>query len=883
MIYKHDNSSSADDWLRKIQDSNENSTKGQLKIFLGMCAGVGKTYAMLKEAHELIGSSKNVIVGYIETHGRAETEKVLEGLEVLPRKKVVYKNVQFEEFDLDEALRVKPDYILVDELAHSNIPGSKHTKRYLDVIELLDNGINVLTTLNIQHIESRSKTVEQITGVKIHETISDSIIEMADTVELVDLPIEELKARLNEGKVYIPEKAVLAGSNFFRDGNLISLREMALRLTAEKVENDLMNYMSEKNIPGPWKSGDKLMVAVGGSPFSAELIRWTRRLSYTLKSKWYAVYVKTDSAYDDKKNTLLQKNLALAKELGAEVITTADIDLVDGLLQIARQKNVSQIIIGKPAKYNILNYLRKDNYIDRLIAQSGNIDIYIVRPDKVTSKEVKKTKIPRISNPAKNYFYSIMSILLIASICFLIKDIIGYQTVGLILLFNLFVLPFYVGRGPVFVAATLNAIIWNYFFIPPLFTFEIAKIHDIITLILNFVVAITTTLFSTRIRNQKQLMQMREKNNLALLNYTTELSQADSQIAVIMTTLKHIDLNFDVNATFLNDKFQQLFSSREHYEFGNKEISIAKWCLTHKKISGKFSENLPDSYGQFLPVYTNRNDIGVICLLLKNKLSMDEDNLLFNMITQMSGVYEKEESNNKIRQMQIESESKRLYDTLIDSISHEFRTPIAVITGASSTLFDEKIIENKNIVFELANEIFTASKRIDLLVENLLDINKLEAGLVKPNYSLNSINEIIYEVIDNMKSYISKREIIFNPNSEMQKFNFDSNFIKQSLFNIIHNGCIYTPENSTITIIAETLGNNCHIQIADNGHGIPENSINKLFDKFYRVPSTKTGGTGLGLSIAKGFIDAHNGSISVKNNIPNGLIFDIILPFSPKK
>ena len=300
-----------DEILASLKNSEVKKTQGKLKVFLGMCAGVGKTYAMLLHAKELKNKNYNVIIGYVETHGRADTVKLVDGLNILPRMKIEYKEIEMEEFDLEKAIELKPDYILVDELAHTNAPGLKHSKRYQDVLELLDNGINVLTTLNVQHIESRSKTVEQITGIPIHETVPDSIIEIAENIELIDLPIEELLQRLSEGKVYVPEKAKIAFQNFFKMGNLISLREMSLRLTAEKVESDLVHYMSEKNIEGPWKAGDKLMVAVGTSPFSAELIRWTRRMSYALKSQWYAVYIKTEVNENPKNNEQLEKNLTM--------------------------------------------------------------------------------------------------------------------------------------------------------------------------------------------------------------------------------------------------------------------------------------------------------------------------------------------------------------------------------------------------------------------------------------------------------------------------------------------------------------------------------------------------------------------------------------------
>ena len=644
-----ENGQNPDDILDRLKKQEQKKSRGKLKIFFGMCAGVGKTYSMLLHAKELNKSNFKVLVGYIETHGRHETAELLSGFDIIPREKIVYKGIEFEEFDLEKTLELKPDLVLVDELAHTNIPGTKHNKRYQDILDLLENGINVFTTVNVQHIESRSKTVEQITGVVIQETVPDSIIDLADDIELIDLPIEELLTRLNDGKVYLPDKAKLASHNFFKTGNLISLREMALRLTAEKVENDLVDYMSEKNIDGPWKAGDKILVAVGSSPFSAELIKWTRRIAYSLKSKWLAVYVRTNTVDNDRNNSQLEKNLHLAKELGAEVITTSNLDLVDGLLEIAKKNNVSQIIIGKPAKYNILNYIRKDNYIDRLIHESGNIDIYIVRPNKVKSTDVKKARIFKLQSGSKDYLYSILSIFLLSALCFPFREYLGYQTVGLILLLNLIILPFYVGRGPLIIGAILNSIIWDFFFIPPIFTFDIGKLHDVMTLILNFVVALSSGFLSTKIRKQQELVKLREKNTIALLDFTKDLAESKTKYDVIQTTMNHITKNIDVNAIFFNSELLPITSSRNIQYLSEKDLSIAKWSLENNKIAGKFSDNLPESVCQFIPVTKNEIKIGVLGLYLTSKLSIESENLINNYITQMIGIYEKEESREMIQ------------------------------------------------------------------------------------------------------------------------------------------------------------------------------------------------------------------------------------------
>ena len=867
-----------DEILEKINKNDLKKTQGKLKIFFGMCAGVGKTYSMLQHAKELAKNGSNPLIGYIETHGRRETADLLDGLNVLTRKKVNYKGIEFDEFDLEKAIELKPEFILVDELAHSNIPGMKHSKRYQDVLELLENGINVLTTVNVQHIESRSKTVEQITGIPILETVPDSIIEIAEDIELIDLPIEELLKRLSEGKVYVPDKAKIASQNFFKAGNLISLREMALRLTAEKVENDLVDYMSSKNIEGPWKAGDKLMVAVGSSPFSAELIRWTRRMAYALRSQWYAVYIKTNLKENEKSLAQLEKNLRLAKELGAEVITSADTDIVDGLLHIARRNNISQIIIGKPAKYNFLNYIKKDNYIDRLIHESGNIDIYIVRPTELRNKEIKKQWEVKFNSSKEEYFVSALSVILLSGICFPFRDYLGYQSVGLILLLNLLILPFYVGRGAIMASALLNILIWNFFFIPPLFTFEIAKLHDVLTLLLTLVIAITSGFLSTKIRKQKQLVQIREKNTYALLNYTKELSDSKSKYDAIYIALKHIDLNFKVYTTFLDESFEPLISSGDLLHFEEKEISIAKWCLEHNSIAGKFTNNLPDAHGQYFPIVTKRKNIGVICLLLQNKLSVEDESLINNIITQLAGVYEKEETADQIKQMLIETESKKLYDTLFDSISHEFRTPIAVISGSATSLLEDNISNNHDLVKNFANEIYIASKRLNLLVENLLDITRLESGKLKLIKQLYNLHDIIIEVISQLKENRKKHILNLQLSAENPNVRVDYGFISQAIFNILHNSFSYTSDGSVITISSVRKGDKIQISISDNGYGLKDEELKRLFRKFYRPPGTKAGGTGLGLSIAKGFVEAHSGTIQLLESAEGGAEFRIRIP-----
>ncbi len=867
-----------DEILARINATETKKKNGNLKIFFGMCAGVGKTYSMLLHAKELMDAGYRVAIGYVETHGRSETEKLLTGFEIIPRKKINYKGMVAEEFDLEKTVELKPDFVLVDELAHSNIPGSKHSKRYQDVLELMEHGIHVLTTINVQHIESRSKTVEQITGINIKETVPDSIIEIAENIELIDLPIEELLQRLSDGKVYVADKAQLASNNFFKAGNLISLREMALRLTAEKVDSDLVNYMSEKNITGPWKAADKLMVAVGSSPFSIELIKWTRRMAYALKTKWYAVYVKTDIKETDLQIEQLEKNLRLAKELGAEVITTANTDLVDGLLVFALKNNISQIIIGKPTKYSILNYLKRDNYLDRLISESGNIDIYIIRPEQVDSKKVKHQSRKEQATSAKDYVFPLASVLTVSILCYPFTNYLGYQSVGLIQLLNLMLIPFYAGRRAIIFAAILNSLIWNFFFIPPLFTFEIGQLHDVLTLLLNFGIALTSGLLVSRVKKQRLLVLAREKTSLALLGFTKDLSSCSNKAEAIDVTIKHIYKHTSSNVVFFDRNMEQIKSSSDSIHFDNKELAIGRWALDNNRIAGKFTNNLPDAIAQYFPVNSKKSIIGLFCLILEKKLLIEEENLIVNFLEQLTSFYEKEEAEEQLKQISIDQETSRLYNTLIDSISHEFRTPIAVITGSSTSILDNNIAQNSELVKKFANEMFVASNRLNLLVENLLDISRLESGKLQLNTEPYSAQELILEVLNQLRDKSAGYSISTEFRAEIDTINADYGLMTQALFNIILNELTYTPEGSSISITTENAPGKLMISIRDNGHGLNSNELPRLFEKFYRPLGSKRGGCGLGLSIAKGFIEAHKGQISVRSNIPSGLIFEILLP-----
>jgi Osmosensitive K+ channel histidine kinase len=869
-----------DELLRLITQEEKQEKRGKLKIFFGMCAGVGKTYAMLQAAHILKREGMDVVVGLVETHKRIETEALLEGLEVIPRLRMPYRNVTFEEMDIDAIIKRNPQYVLVDELAHTNIPGSRHAKRYQDVTELLDNDINVFTTVNVQHIESRSGTVSEITGIHIYETVPDSFIALADEIELVDISTDDLLKRLAEGKVYIPERAQHAVENFFRKGNLHALRELSLRITAEKVDDDMLDYMRAKNIAGPWKTTDKLMVAVGPSPYSAKLIRWTRRMAYNLGASWLAVCVDTGHKLSEEDRNLLNKNIELSEKLGATIVHVTNPDVVDGLLQVGREYNVSQIVVGKTLeKKKFFGLWGQKNISDRLIQESGNIDVYAIKADK-TATVGRKKQMPAIpvSFNVKEYLIALAVITLVSLICFPLAATIGYQTVGIIFLINIAVLSLFLGRGPVILIAFLNFFIWNFFFIPPLYTFHIQRVEDVFTLFAYFCVALVSGVFVTKIR-KNQLILEKSQQRITLLNTLLEaLNRTNSIKEVSARTQDKLQKYFAADAAIILKK--KSGKGLDKRVFGNKQMlsekdwSVAAWVFNNGQPAGRFTDTLSDSEIQVIPLTTVNETIGVICIKFQeNKRPAHNDlMILYNFIGQVTSAIEREINIDLIRANEVALESQKLFQTVLNSVSHELRTPISIITTAISNLNDEKTAANADIRSGICQELDLASKRLNILVENILDMSKIESGYLQLNLQLHDISDLIGSALNDLRPELSDYRLKIDVDDNLPMVKLDFNWLKQALVNVIHNAVNYSPTGGDIIVKAHQLETGMiQITVSDSGKGVPDLTLDKLFDKFYRIPGSKSGGMGLGLTIAKAIVEAHGGSISAQNRKDGGL------------
>jgi two-component system sensor histidine kinase KdpD len=875
---------SPDQWLEYVKQEERTEKKGRLKIFLGMCAGVGKTYSMLENAQELKRRGINVIVGYVETHGRVETEALLKNLQVIPRLKITYKERVFEDFDIDTILSMKPQVVIVDELAHSNIPGMRHTKRYLDILELLENGISVLTTLNAQHLESQKDLIKQITKITIHETVPDSIIDQADDIEIVDLSPQDLLVRLSEGKVYIQENAKVAAENFFSISNLTALREIALRIAAERVDNQLTGSMHLRGTDSMWKIGERLMVAVGPSPYSEKLIRWTRRIASSMNAPWLAVNVQKTGTQVKEENALLTKNINLALELGAELVTVTDDDIARALIKVAKLRNVSQIVVGKSLNHPIFDFFNGGSLINRLIGMSGDINIYIAQGYKSPEPKSKKFLPFHFSAPSH---YGIASgiMVIIATLCFVSGNLIDYRSVGMFLLFAVLVLAGIVSRGPVLLAATLGAFLWNFFFIPPRFTYTIASLADSLMLLMYFLIALIGGSLTSRIRKHELTIQQREQDTAYLNSYLTKLTNAYDIAFLVRITCVELKARFGASsAIFLTDEEGNL-SPAIHKEstqqwMDEKEFAVALWAFNNKKNAGHGTNTLSLSEYSFYPLFGTRGTLGVAGLkfVSKKSLPLKEQSILLTILQQFSLSIERENYRLNAEKTNFLSKSEYLYKSLLGSISHQLRTPIVIIKGAATELLSKDIVSDEQKRTILTADIAQATDRLDRLVKNLLDMTRIESGMLKLRLDWCDIREIIDEVVDEMQPLIGNHQISLEIQPELPLIRADEVLIRQAFLNIFHNALLYTTPTATVWIKANKVGNKIILKIEDNGPGIAQDYLPHIFKKFYRPADASGEGIGIGLSIARGFIEANKGSIHVENRIEGGARFKIIFP-----
>jgi two-component system sensor histidine kinase KdpD len=869
--------------LSSIQREEAAKKRGRLKIFLGMCPGVGKTYAMLEAARREHTAGRDVVIAYVETHGRKETDALTEGLPKIPRRSVEYRGVTLTEMDLDAVLARNPQLALVDELAHTSAPGSRHPKRYQDVQEILDAGIDVFTTLNVQHVESRAEIVREITGAMVHETVLDSVLDNAE-IELVDLPPSELITRLAEGRVYLPDRAQAAAASFFREGNLFALRELALRLAAEHVGQNVRDYLLTAHVSESWKTGERLLVAISPSPLSQSMARWTRRLADNLQAPWLALYVDNGRALSEEEQSRLQKNLTLARELGAEVLTTTDQDIVNALLRIARQHNVTQIVVGKPAGFRALDLFRGGSILSRLIRDSGNIDVHCVR---AAGEELPRRPMQRPQfgvSDARGYAVALGVVAAVTGVNLLLQRWIGYGSVSLIYLLAVVGLAMFVGRSPTLAAAALTALSWNFFFTEPRFTLRMSSPADAMMFATYFVVALAMGQLTARLRAQQAAEREREERATALYLLTRELAEAKDFAELLGAVIRQLGTVFKADvAVMLPDTpgGEELVP----YPFGTfgvseKEASVAAWAFRHARPAGHDTDTLPSAEALYWPLVTPAGCVGVIGLRLKGRrnLSLQERNLLDGFLRQIALVLDRQRLRETETQARLLAESERLGKTLLNSVSHELRTPLAAITSAVSGLRDAGPLTPPQET--LAQELDEATARLNRLVRNLLDLSRLEAGHLRPHFDWNDVRDLVNSALQSLNRSLAEHPVKVDISQNVPPTKLDSALTEQILANLLSNAAVHTPAGTPIELRAHTETGQLVLEVADQGPGLPQGNPERLFDRFQRGADAVPGGTGIGLSLVKRFTEAQGGTVTAMNRDGGGALFTVRLPLA---
>ena len=871
-----------DELLARVQAEEARQARGTLKIFLGYAAGVGKTYAMLEAAHQRRDEGMDVVIGYVETHGRAETEALVAGIEAIQRRQINYQGAMLPEMDVDAILARRPRLVLVDELAHTNAPGSRHPKRYLDVEELLDAGIDVYTTMNVQHLESLNDVVAQITGVTVREKVPDSVLDEASAIEVVDLPPPELLQRLKEGKVYVPAQAAQAIQRFFRMGNLTALRELALRRTAERVDEQMRAYMQTRAIPGPWPAGERLLVCISSSPLSERLVRTARRLADELKAEWFAVYVETpgDAGLSQARHDQVARILQLAEELGARVITLPGQNVADTILEYARQHNITKVIAGKPVRPRWVDLLR-GTVVDRLILHSGDIDIYVISGETAGGPPTPRASL-RPHRPWQRYAWSLALVAMTTVISVPIHRIISPTNLVMLYLAAVVAAAVYLGLGPAILTSALGVLAFDFFLVDPRLTFTVADTEYIFTFIGLFVVSLVISSLAARSREQAEAARRREMQAVALYELSRDLASASALDDILQVVIRHVNETFSREAIILlpvGNQLQPRASSADFVQDEN-ELAVAAWAFKQGQAAGRGTDTLPAATVRYMPLKTARGVVGVLGVRPIDPsayLAPEQRRLFEAFASQAALAIERAELAEQARQAQLSQAAEELQRALLNSISHDLRTPLVSITG---TLTD--LEENGTDLDEATRRSLIAmareeAERLNRLVGNLLEMTRIEAGALRATEEPCDIQEVISAALDRLGSRLEGRPVTVEAPSVLAPMDFV--LMIQVLSNLLDNALKYSPPGTPIDVEARVFDGALEISVMDRGFGVPPEDLGRIFDKFYRVHRPAgISGTGLGLAICKGIVEAHRGRIWALNRPGGGTIFTVALP-----
>ncbi|WP_342362172.1 sensor histidine kinase KdpD [Terrarubrum flagellatum] len=871
----------------------EDSRTGKLKIFVGAAPGVGKTYEMLQRAQARKRDGYDIVIGVVETHGRKETEALVEGLEIIPRRSVEYKGQKLDEMDIDAIVARRPQIVLVDELAHTNAPGSRHPKRYLDVEELLERGVDVYTTVNIQHIESLNDVVAQITHVRVRETVPDSVFDRASAVELVDLTPDDLIQRLKDGKIYVPKQAERALEHYFSPGNLTALRELALRRTADRVDEQLLSEMQARAIPGPWAAGERILVCVSDDPRAAGLVRYAKRLADRLHGPWIAFYVESrrSAQLDEEQRDRIADTLRLAETLGGEAVTIPSAGrIADDVVAYAQANNVTQIIIGKSTRSRWFEIMH-GSVVHDLVRRSGNISVHVISGDAlgdetIPGKTVRASDVANASDP-RPYVVALAAVAVGLGVSLAIRPWFGVENVDLVLLTAVVGVAVRYGLWPSLFASVVASLCYNFFFLPPIYTFTITDPTNIAAFFFFIVMAMIVSNVAGRVRTQAMSAISRARSTESLYAFSRKLAAVGTLDDVLWATAYQTALMLKVRVVLLLPE-DGTIAVKAGYPpediLDEADLAAAKWAWANDRPAGRGSDTLPGAKRLFLPMRTGRGAIGVVGIDSDKSgplLAPDERRLLDALIDQGALAIERVHLVEDMDRVKRTVETERLRAALLTSISHDLKTPLAAVLGSAGALRDLSAKLSDAEKADLLATIIDESERLNRFIANLLDMTKLESGAIAPNAALHDLSEIIGSALQRTSKILGNHEVKLDLAGDLPMLQLDAVLFEQALFNLLDNAAKYAPSGAAIHLRSWRESSSVCLQILDEGSGIPPEDVERIFDKFYRAQKADhvRAGTGLGLAIARGFIEAMGGSIIAENRADrSGAAFTIRLP-----
>ncbi len=877
-----------------LQAQREEKTRGKLKVFLGAAPGVGKTYEMLLSAKAKLAEGADVVAGVVETHGRAETEVLLKGFELIPRAKIEYHGHVLEEMDLDALLKRRPQLALVDELAHTNAPGSRHPKRYMDVEELLAAGIDVYTTLNIQHVESLNDVVAQITRIRVRETVPDLVLNKADDIEVIDLSPEELIQRLKEGKVYVPRQAERALNHYFSPGNLTALRELALRRTAQRVDEQLLTHMQAHAIAGPWPAGERLLVCVSEDPRSAGLVRYTKRLADRLHAPWTAIYIETRRTQQltEEERDRIADTMRIAEKLQGEAITIpASGSVADDVLAYSRANNVTQIVMGKSERTRWFELIN-GSVVRDVVRHSGNISVHVIAGEHLGSEPVPKksvkTRVPADQGAFDPlpYVVTVAAVALATGVALLLNPFIGIESADLVFLVAVIGIAYAYGLWPSIFAAAACMIVYHIVFLETVSALAFSGFKNFAALFFFYFTAFVVSNLTAKVRAQARTARARAATTEALYVFSKKLAGIVSLDDLLWATAYQIAHSLKTDVVIVLPDADGGLRVKAGFppedDLDQAELGAAKWSFENNRPAGRGSDTLPGAKRLFLPLRTGSGAVGVVGLARGQRSEMlltpDERRLLDALMDQSAVAIERVRLAGQINEARLQAETERLRAALLTSLSHDLKTPLASILGAVTSLQRYREVLETAERDELVETIQEEAERLSRFVANLLDMTRIESGAIELERQPVSIDEVTGAALQRVAGIVAHHRVEADLEADLPMLNLDVILFEQVLVNLLDNAAKYAPAGSVIMVRARRSFGSITIEVMDEGPGIPEDRLERVFEKFHRVKQgdRQRAGTGLGLAICRGFVDALGGKIAAANRADrSGAIFTI--------